>query len=74
MTITTYFDGHNDLLMQLWLQHPENPEHYFFRTGCDGHLDFSRIRQGRLGGIFCSLRPAGKLCRQAFSTAPWGIK
>ncbi|GAA0501557.1 dipeptidase [Tatumella terrea] len=55
MTITTYFDGHNDLLMQLWLQHPENPEHYFFRTGCDGHLDFSRIRQGRLGAAFFAL-------------------
>ena len=53
--MNNYFDGHNDLLMQLWLQHPDNPEHYFFDAGCEGHLDYSRIRQGRLGAAFFAI-------------------
>lgn len=50
-----YIDGHNDLLMQLWLRCPDNPERAFFELGCEGHLDFRRIRQGRLGAALFAI-------------------
>ncbi len=50
-----YIDGHNDLLMQLWLKHPQDPQAYFYRHGCDGHLDFDRIKRGRLGAAIFAI-------------------
>lgn len=50
-----FIDGHNDLLMQLWLKHPQFPEQAFFQQGCDGHLDFARIRSARLSAALFAL-------------------
>ena len=37
------FDGHNDLLLNLWLQHDDDPAAAFYSRVTPGHLDFSRI-------------------------------
>ena len=36
------FDGHNDLLLNLWLHHREDPVSAFFAGIENGHLDYSR--------------------------------
>lgn len=44
------FDGHNDLLLNLWLHHREAPAAAFFDGIERGHLDFPRMQQGGFGG------------------------
>lgn len=52
------FDGHNDLLLNLWLHHREDPVTAFFAGIENGHLDYPRIRQGGLaGGLFALFVP-----------------
>ena len=52
------FDGHNDLLLNLWLHHREDPVSAFFAGIENGHLDYPRIRQGGLaGGLFALFVP-----------------
>ncbi|MBT0728216.1 dipeptidase [Rosenbergiella australiborealis] len=53
----TFFDGHNDLLLNLWLNYSSNPTAFF--SGIEqGHLDFPRIqRAGLIGGIFAIFIP-----------------
>lgn len=53
----SFFDGHNDLLLNLWLNYPDAPEQFF--TGIEhGHLDFPRIQQaGLVGGLFAIFVP-----------------
>lgn len=46
-------DGHNDLLMNLWLNHPDNPGVFF--TGMQGHLDFPRIQKSGLKAAIFAL-------------------
>ncbi|MEE9894004.1 MAG: membrane dipeptidase [Klebsiella pneumoniae] len=43
------FDGHNDLLLNLWLHHREDPVTAFFAGVENGHLDYPRILQGGFG-------------------------
>jgi len=51
-----YFDGHNDLLLNLWLNYPDDPAAFFEKV--DGHLDFPRIQQaGLIGGLFAIFIP-----------------
>ncbi len=40
------FDGHNDLLLNLWLHHREDPVSAFFAGIENGHLDYPRMLQG----------------------------
>ena len=40
------FDGHNDLLLNLWLHHRADPVSAFFAGIENGHLDYPRMRQG----------------------------
>lgn len=50
------FDGHNDLLLNLWLYHRDAPAEAFFAGVPKGHLDFSRMQQGGFaGGLFALL-------------------
>ncbi|MGP2730037.1 peptidase, partial [Serratia marcescens] len=44
------FDGHNDLLLNLWLQHDDDPAAAFYSRVTPGHLDFSRMRRGGFFG------------------------
>ncbi len=40
------FDGHNDLLLNLWLQHDDDPATAFYSRVTPGHPDFARMRRG----------------------------
>lgn len=52
------FDGHNDLLLNLWLRHDSNPAAAFYSRVTPGHLDFSRMRCGGFyGGLFAVFIP-----------------
>lgn len=53
-----FFDGHNDALLRLWLNHAASPADDFMAGTDDGHLDLPRARQGRLaGGLFALFVP-----------------
>lgn len=55
---TPIFDGHNDLLLHLWLHHPENPADAFLHQRLSGHLDLTRMREGGFaGGLFAVFVP-----------------
>ncbi|MEJ5064298.1 dipeptidase [Erwinia sp. MYb375] len=55
---TPIFDGHNDLLLHLWLHHPENPAAAFLHQRLSGHLDLARMREGGFsGGLFAVFVP-----------------
>ncbi|WP_321148041.1 membrane dipeptidase, partial [Serratia marcescens] len=52
------FDGHNDLLLNLWLQHDDDPVSAFYSHVTPGHLDFPRMRRGGFcGGLFAVFIP-----------------
>lgn len=52
------FDGHNDLLLNLWLHHREDPSTAFFAGIENGHLDYPRMLQGGFaGGLFALFVP-----------------
>lgn len=59
------FDGHNDLLLHLWLHHPECPAEAFLHQRLSGHLDLARMRQGISPGAVCgvcaALRARGEI-------------
>lgn len=56
--ITPIFDGHNDLLLHLWLHHADNPSQAFFQQRLSGHLDLARMREGGfVGGLFAVFVP-----------------
>ncbi|WJV54134.1 dipeptidase [Prodigiosinella aquatilis] len=53
------FDGHNDVLSQLWRQHREHPVEAFITGPAQGQIDLPRIRQGGLaGGLFATYIPS----------------
>ena len=55
---TPIFDGHNDLLLHLWLHHPDNPAEAFMQQRLSGHLDFARMQAGGFaGGLFAIFVP-----------------
>ena len=58
------FDGHNDLLLNLWLHHREDPVTAFFAGIENGHLDYPPGRSGR--------RPVRPLCTAAGVYRPRG--
>ncbi len=52
------FDGHNDLLLNLWLYHRDAPAEAFYAGVPKGHLDFPRMQQGGFaGGLFAVFVP-----------------
>ena len=52
------FDGHNDLLLNLWLHHRDAPVAAFFSGIENGHLDYPRMRRGGFaGGLFALFVP-----------------
>lgn len=54
----TVFDGHNDLLLNLWLHYADAPAAAFFEGITHGHLDFPRMQQGGFaGGLFAIFVP-----------------
>lgn len=58
MNAGKFFDGHNDLLLRLWVNHADDPVTPFFAGREQGHLDFPRMRQGGFaGGLFAVFVP-----------------
>ncbi|MEA9392443.1 dipeptidase [Acerihabitans sp. TG2] len=52
-----FFDGHNDLLLNLWLHHGDDPAEAFY-AGLVGQLDYPRMRRGGFaGGLFAVFVP-----------------
>jgi membrane dipeptidase len=52
------FDGHNDVLLQLWTEHRQNPEHAFLQGPASGQMDLPRCREaGFAGGLFAAWVP-----------------
>lgn len=49
-----FIDGHNDLLLNLWLNYPENLDQFFYKIS-PGHLDFPRIQASNLGAALCAI-------------------
>jgi membrane dipeptidase len=59
------FDGHNDLLLNLWLHHRDAPAQAFFSGIENGHLDFPRMQQGSFaGGLFALFVPPQRYIEQ----------
>lgn len=59
------FDGHNDLLLNLWLHHDEHPADAFLQGPLKGHLDLPRARLGRFaGGLFAVFVPPADYAAQ----------
>ena len=44
------FDGHNDLLLRLWLHDAADPAALFLTGSLEGHLDLRRCRLGGFAG------------------------
>lgn len=64
MSLAT-FDGHNDLLLNLWLHHRANPAEVFFSGIDNGHLDYPRMQQGGFaGGLFALFVPPQRYIEQ----------
>lgn len=59
------FDGHNDLLLKLWLEHPDDPVAAFYSRVENGHLDFARMKCGGFfGGLFAVFIPPASYIAQ----------
>jgi len=69
------FDGHNDLLLNLWLNHRDAPVDAFFNGIERGQLDFPRMRQGGFfGGLFAIFVPPQAYVAQMaphLADTPW---
>ena len=55
------FDGHNDLLLNLWLHHRQDPVKAFFSGIENGHLDYPRMQQGGFSGPSAALTTVDKV-------------
>ena len=59
MTLVPVFDGHNDVLLRLWLKKAGNPVASFLDGDGGGHLDLPRmIKGGFAGGFFAIFVPS----------------
>lgn len=69
------FDGHNDLLLNLWLHHRDDPADAFFSGIEKGHLDFPRMQQGGFaGGLFALFVPPQRYINEVApqrANEPW---
>lgn len=64
--IPTVFDGHNDLLLRLWLQEEGDPVAEFLQGSMKGHLDLPRMRRGGFaGGLFAVFVPPVQYAKQS---------
>lgn len=72
------FDGHNDLLLNLWLHYADAPAEAFFNAIPRGDLDFPRMQQGGfVGGLFAIFVPplsyVEKMAPERLAQAPDGL-
>ena len=50
--MTPIFDGHNDILLRLWLA-GDNSGQRFINGNAETHIDWPRAQAGGLAGGFC---------------------
>ena len=55
MTPVPVFDGHNDVLLRLWLKTGGDPVADFLDGDGEGHLDLPRMKRGNLAGGFFAI-------------------
>jgi membrane dipeptidase len=68
-----YFDGHNDVLLRLYMNRTDDPITRFLEGGGAGHIDLPRAREGHfVGGLFAVFSPPVK--KAADLTASSGDK
>jgi membrane dipeptidase len=53
--IIPVFDGHNDVLLRLWLSGEPSPEMRFIEGETAGHIDLPKARKGGLAGGLCAM-------------------
>ncbi len=59
MVATPVFDGHNDVLLRLWMKKDGDPVADFLNGDGMGHLDLPRMKKGGFaGGFFAIFAPA----------------
>lgn len=69
-----FFDGHNDLLLRLWLRQDADPAGGFFNGLPEGHLDYPRMRQGGFaGGLFAVFVPPAAYVAEIRKRASSGV-
>lgn len=60
------FDGHNDLLLRLWMQETGDAVADFLHGTMHGHLDMPRMRRGSFaGGLFAVFVPPAQYVKQS---------
>ncbi|CAX61302.1 Zn-dependent dipeptidase [Erwinia billingiae Eb661] len=65
-SLTPIFDGHNDLLLRLWMPAEQDPVTQFLHGTLPGHLDMARIVQGGFaGGLFAVFIPPVEFVQQS---------
>ena len=65
------FDGHNDLLLRLWLHDAADPAALFLDGSLEGHLDLRRCRLGGFaGGLFAIFVPPASYMSQLKPNSP----
>jgi membrane dipeptidase len=59
MNVTPVFDGHNDVLLRLWLKNSTKAVSAFIDGEAHGHLDLPRMHDGGMvGGLFAIYTPS----------------
>ncbi len=57
--LTPIFDGHNDVLLRLWMKKSANPAKEFLEGDGEGHIDFPRLKAGGFAaGFFAIFAPS----------------
>ena len=54
-SIVPVFDGHNDVLLRLWMSTEPSPEKRFIEGENVGHIDLPRAKKGGLAGGLCAV-------------------
>lgn len=54
-SIVPVFDGHNDVLLRLWMSTEPSPEKRFIEGENVGHIDLPRAKKGGLAGGLCAI-------------------
>lgn len=63
---TPVFDGHNDLLLRMWMQRDSDPVTHFLHGSLPGQMDLARLRAGGFaGGLFAVFVPPVSFVQQS---------
>ncbi len=68
------FDGHNDVLLRLWLKNSTKAVSHFIEGDGEGHMDLPRMHDGGMcGGLFAAYTPSDDgLVHEGLNPLPYG--